>query len=503
MKILTAEQIKKVDVFTIQNQPISSIDLMEKAAEACSKWIMKHFDNQHNFHVFCGIGNNGGDGLAIARILKQKLYNVTVYVKKSDHYSEDFESNFELWHANKGQTITIESMVDLTLQPDENTIIIDAIFGYGLNRPVTGLESSIIQYLNSLNKKTISIDLPSGLFTNDNHKNTYDTIINADYTLTFEFPKLSLLLPDNEHKSGTIIILPIGLLPEGIAQQSTDVYFTTFEDCRRVYQPKTKFAHKGTNGHALLITGSLGKMGAAVLSSKACLKSGSGLVTALIPRSGNTVIQTANPEIMTLLSEEENIVSGNFAYHYDAVGIGPGIGKEQNTLALLKEVLMNCNKPLVIDADALNLLAEHTELQKTIPVNSIITPHPKELSRWIGSWKNDTEKIDKTLKLVDQLKIYVVLKGAYTCIFCPDGTLHFNSTGNPGMGTAGSGDVLTGIITGLLAQGYTAKESCILGVYLHGLAGDLASTEKSQESLIASDIIDFLGKGFLQFQPTF
>ena len=243
-------------------------------------------------------------------------------------------------------------------------------------------------------------------------------------------------------------------------------------------------------------------MGAAILSSKACLKSGSGLVTAFIPKIGNNVLQIANPEIMTLFSADENTIAGTIETHFEAVGIGPGIGKAPETLETLKYILLHCDKPLVLDADALNLLAKNPELQKSIPINSILTPHPKELSRWIGSWKNDTEKIEKVLKLVDQFKIYVILKGAYTCIFCPDGTLHFNSNGNPGMATAGSGDVLTGILTGLLAQGYTAKESCLLGVFLHGLAGDLAAKEKSQESLIASDIIDFLGKAYLQLNLT-
>jgi NAD(P)H-hydrate epimerase len=498
MKIINAQQMKAVDAFTIQNKPISSIDLMEKAAEECSKWIMAHFDNRYDFHVFCGTGNNGGDGLAIARILKQKLYPVTVYIKKSDSYSEDFESNLELWQDNKGRTVTLEKNTDFNFQFNENSIIIDALLGYGLNRPLAGFEAALVKSINSLHHKTISIDLPSGLFANDNSNNTYDTIINADYTLTFELQKLALLLPDNQTKSGEVVILPIGLLKESINQQETNYHFTTFSDCKAIYKPKPKFAHKGTNGHALIIAGSLGKMGAAILSSKACLKSGSGLVTAFIPKIGNNVLQIANPEIMTLFSADENTIAGTIETHFEAVGIGPGIGKAPETLETLKYILLHCDKPLVLDADALNLLAEHPELRKSIPINSIITPHPKELSRWIGSWKNDTEKIEKVLKLVDQFKIYVVLKGAYTCIFCPDGTLHFNSSGNPGMATAGSGDVLTGILTGLLAQGYTAKESCLLGVYLHGLAGDLAAKEKSQESLIASDIIEFLGKAYLQ-----
>lgn len=495
MKILTGEQTKEADAYTIANEPINSIDLMERAATNCFNWIVKHYNTETVFSVFCGVGNNGGDGLVIARLLKQANYKVNVFVVEfSLSYSSDFEINLErLKELLANIQVLKEENHHFTINP--NVIVIDAIFGSGLARPIEGFMVNIIQKLN--NYPIISIDLPSGLFSEDNRTNNKDCIIKAKTTLALEQPKLSLLFPQNNIYVGEFEVVPIGLHPTFIESIKSNYYYTTLHDIKIGLKQRAKFSHKGNFGHALIIAGSKGKMGAAILSSKACLRTGVGLLTAHVPKCGVEIIQTSVPEAMCVDSNENDFITNVVDLSvYNAIGVGPGIGTEKQTQNSFKLLIQNTNIPLVIDADAINILADNKTWISFLPPNSILTPHPKEFERLVGKWNSDEEKLTLLTELSIKYKIIIVLKGANTAISTPEGKVHFNSTGNPGMATAGSGDVLTGIITALYTQGYTAVESAIFGVYIHGVAGDIAKENLTEQGIIASDIIDEIPYAF-------
>jgi len=495
MKILTAQQIREADNFTIQHEPILSVDLMERASQQCVDWITKRFDTKNTFAIFCGVGNNGGDGLAIARLLLDKKYKVHVFVVEfSKNYSADFKVNLErLKKLNAEIELLTETNNEFTIS--SGTIVVDAIFGSGLNKTIYGFVSKIIEQINK--NTVVAIDLPSGMFCESNEENDLTNVVKATYTLTFQQPKLAMMFPQYANHFGEIEVLNIGLNVDFINQQQTFFYFTTKNDVKKNILKRAKFSHKGTYGHALLITGSKGKMGAAVLSSKACLRSGVGLLTTHVPQVSLSVMQTAVPEAMCSVDEDMNYFTLiKDTEKYGAIGVGPGIGMEKQTQNALKLLIQNTVLPMVIDAEALNSLAENKTWIAFLPNNSILTPHPKEFERLVGKWNNDEERLQLQRDFAVKQQVIVVLKGAYTAIALPNGNVHFNSSGNAGMASAGSGDVLTGIITSLLAQGYTPEQAAITGVYLHGVAGDIAKENVGEISLIASDIIEQLPSAF-------
>jgi ADP-dependent NAD(P)H-hydrate dehydratase / NAD(P)H-hydrate epimerase len=502
MKIFRSSQIREIDHFTIHNEPIKSIDLMERAASKITQWIIQHMSNDIAIQVYVGPGNNGGDALVVARQLAHQNFKPEVFIVRiSEKLSPDCEINLNrLKKETSIKVIELFSKNDLSEIPSE-TILIDGIFGSGLTRKPDGLAKETINHINNSKATIISIDIPSGLFGEDNSTNDSESIIKATYTLTLQFPKLSFFLPENEDYIGKWFILPIGLHPEIIKNTKTPFMFVQHDFIKENLKIRKKFSHKGTFGHVLLISGSYGKMGAAILAAKASLRTGSGLVTVHIPKLGYKIMQTALPEAMVSIDESDLIFSGlNNSLDYSSIGIGPGIGTKPNTVKGFTSLLNNYRNPLVIDADALNILSEHNELIRLIPENSILTPHPKEFERLVGKWKNDYERLQVQIEFAVKNKIVVVLKGAHTSIACPNGDCYFNCTGNPGMATAGCGDVLTGIILSLLGQGYEPKFAAIIGVYLHGLAADIAVEKTSQEALIASDIIENLGNAFLKIK---
>lgn len=501
MKILSSEEIRRADAYTIEHEPVKSIDLMERAAKECVKWIIPTLKGEKEISIFCGLGNNGGDGLAIARLLSQKKFKVEVFIiRYSDKCSEDFlvnEKRLKKIRKVKIHNITSVEQLGSSIISHRSSVIVDCIFGSGLNKPVEGLAADVINFINQSTCFVVAIDIPSGLFSGKNSQDEKNTIICANHTLTFQSPKLSFMFPENGKYVGDFSVLNIGLDEKFISSLSSKIYFVTEQDVRLILKPRNKFSHKGTFGHALIVSGSYGKMGACVLASRACLSSGTGLVTAHIPKCGYEILQTANPEVMVETDSSENIISDSIPLEkYNAIGIGPGIGTEKETQNVLKVLIQNSKLPLVLDADALNILSENKTWISFLPKNSILTPHPGEFKRLIGDSDNDYVRLQKQKEFSVKYGVYVVLKGAHTCITSPDGEVYFNSTGNPGMATAGSGDVLTGIITGLLAQGYDSKQACVLGVYLHGLAGDMAAKNLSEESLIAGNIIEFLGEAY-------
>lgn len=501
MKILTAQQIKEADEYTIQHEPVSSINLMERAANTCSRWIMERFPKETQFIAVCGMGNNGGDGLAIARLLLTNGYKVeTFIIPFFSNPSSDFSTNKKRLENIANTKITeIKEPADIiiTSSPYKNTVIIDAILGSGLSKPVEGKLADVIQKINSLHLPVISIDMPSGLAMEDNTSFNRKNIIKASFTLTFETPKLSFLFAENAENTGEFYVLDIGIDKDFLAQQKSSLYWITQGMVSRIFKHRARFSHKGTYGHALLIAGSYGKIGAAVLGAKSCLRSGVGLLTTHIPKCGYEILQSAVPEAMVMTDEDTLEFSGVKDFSkFNAIGAGPGIGTSDKTAKGLKILIQQTSVNMVLDADALNILSENTTWLSFLRRETIITPHPGEFARLTGKSSTAFEAYNKQREFAIKYGIYVILKGAYTSIATPDGEVYFNSTGNPGMATAGSGDTLTGIILGLLAQNYSPRQASILGVYIHGLAGDIAAQKWGENALIAEDITRCLGKAF-------
>lgn len=497
MKILSASQIRKLDQATIQNEPISSIDLMERASETFVNWFIKTFPNtDRNIQIFCGIGNNGGDGLAVARLLCQRFYKVQVFCCNiSTKTSEDFAKNLARLPKRQALELLEIQKEDSFPKLPSNGIVIDAIFGSGLNRPVQGYWADLILYLNKTAKTIVAIDIPSGLFAD---QATTSTHLQADYTFSFELPKLAFFFPQNQHSLGEWTTKSIGLDADFIKKTETSYHYITPKIIKSILKKRHKFDHKGTYGHALLIAGSYGKVGAAVLAAKACLRTGAGLVSIHAPKCAYQILQISFPEAMVSIDEHDFYFSKiPDLKAYKAIGVGCGLGTENITYTALVELIKKSSIPLVLDADALNILSQHQEFLKQLPNHSILTPHPKEFERLFGKTANDFDRNQLQREQAKKLQVYIILKGANTCIATPEGDCYFNSTGNPGMGTAGTGDVLTGMITGLKAQGYSSLEASLLGVYLHGLAGDLAVAKTGQEALLASDVIAHIGQAFL------
>jgi NAD(P)H-hydrate epimerase len=496
LKIFSVEQIKAWDAFTISNEPVKSIDLMERAARACSDWIIKNTDNNITLKIFCGKGNNGGDGLAIARHLSQKKYNIEVYIAGYvESGSDDFKLNLKRLKKTSAAIYFLESSNSFP-QLSGNDLIIDALFGTGLNKKLMGLLAQLVNHINASPCKVLSIDVPSGLFIEKTSKG--NAVINADWTLTFQNQKLAFLLAENAPYTGEVILLDIGLSKEYETNESARFNLIDKKIIGEIYLPRKPFVNKGDYGYACLLAGSYGMMGAAVLSARACLRSGVGKITCYACEAGYNILQTSVPEARCKVIGEQFIKGKPDLKDFDVAGIGPGIRKHPSHKLLLKNLFKDFKKPIVIDADALNVLSENKELYQFIPANSIITPHPKEFERLFEKPTSDFDRIELALSKAKELNIFIVLKGHHTFIATPDGKGFFNSTGNAGMATAGTGDVLTGIITGLLAQKYSSINACILGVYLHGLAGDIAAKNISKEALIADDIIQNLGKAFIE-----
>lgn len=488
MKILTTEEIRQADAFTISNEPIASIDLMERASKAFCLTFKNHFDIERSVKIFCGTGNNGGDGLAVSRLLKNYNFQVDTYtVNYSGSGSDDFIINYKRL-SKKAKIENIASMQDLP-EFDHEDIIIDALFGSGLTRPLTGLYGDVIEAINSLPNYKVSIDIASGLLADIPIAN--GIVFKPDLTISFQTPKMAFLIPENESFVGDWIIADIGLNDAFIQQTKTRNYLITDETVAKKLKKRKKFAHKGDFGKGIIISGSYGKMGASILSARACIRTGTGLLTLHIPQCGYNILQSSVPEAMVSTDKNEFFISSlPDLSDYNAIGVGPGIGTHSETINMIQKLFENNKIPLVLDADALNIISKSPSLIEKIPVNSILTPHIKEFERISGPSKNHFERLQKLTELASRHQVFIVLKGAFTAVSTPEGKTYFNSTGNPGMATGGSGDVLTGIITSLLAQNYTPEEASLIGVYIHGMAGDIAASKFGHEGLISSDIID-------------
>ena len=504
MKIFTSAQIHEHDKYTIEHEPISSVDLMERAAKAITHAIAERWSANTPIVVFAGPGNNGGDALAVARMLADKGYQVRVYLFNiHNNLSADCSVNRK--RLNESKKIKSFSEISLNFDPPqltEDTLVVDGLFGSGLNKPLSGGFASLVKYINQSPSKVVSIDIPSGLMCEDNTYNIRANIIRADVTLTLQYKKLAMMFADNQPYIGKLQILDIGLSKEYADNTECKYCIVDEADIRKLVRPRPDFVHKGSMGNALIVAGSYGMAGAAVLATKACLRSGAGKVTTRTPKNNCMIMQIAVPEAVLSIDPDAEVLSESAsADDIDALGIGPGLGQAETTAVALIGQFKRTHCPIVADADALNILANHRAWLQQLPKNIIMTPHPKEMDKLASNAANgDYDRLAKALDFAERHDAFIILKGHYTAVCTPQGKVFFNNTGNSGMATAGSGDVLTGILTGLLARGYSEEQACLLGVYLHGLAGDIAAGKLGKESLIASDIIDHLPMAFRSIQ---
>ncbi len=498
MKILSAAQTRDADAYTISHEPIASIDLMERASQAFVDWFVEQFPHAPGVKVCCGLGNNGGDGLAIARLLSNLHYQVEVWVVRyAEGTSADFATNAErLKRLFTPHEIRSEADVP-ALSADD--LVIDALFGSGLSRPLEGLAARVVEAINGSGATVVAVDVPSGLFVDA--PSTGPHIVKATHTVSFQLPKLSFLLPQSAPYVGDWHVVDIGLHPRAIAQAQTPYHYVEESYLKTLVRRRPKFAHKGLFGHALLVAGSHGKMGAAVLAARACLRSGVGLLTLHVPWSGYEIMQISAPEAMCLVDTQGQYVSEvGDTTAFNTIGIGPGLGTKLETGTAFEKLLQRTTAPMVMDADALNLLAKYPDLLPLLPPGSVLTPHPKEFERLTQKADHDYHRLELLREFARKHQVVVVLKGAHTATAWPTGEVYFNIAGNPGMATGGSGDVLTGIITALVAQHYPPGEAAVLGVYLHARAGDLAADARGYSALVASDLIEFLPGAFGAFK---
>ncbi len=498
MKIFSREQLAQIDRQTRLDEPISEIDLMERASKALSDWLTACYPVSTRVAVIAGVGNNGGDALAVARMMAEQNYPVTVFLPDLGRQrSEASHINLErLLDQSLVKTVELNDQTEFP-SLDEFHLLVDGLYGSGLNRPLEGFVCEVIEWMNQSGVEIVSIDLPSGLFCDGNGSN-FGAIVRATHTLTLEFPKLSLFFSENEPFFGSWTIIPFGTSAKAVEETGTNLYFTDQEIVSSILKKRKIFSHKGSFGHGLLISGSIGKYGAAQLAAKGALRAGLGLLTVHMPESAGIMLQISLPEAMSILDRgKEYVTELPDLKKYSAIAAGPGIGVEAATKDVIRQLIEQTKVPLVLDADALNILAENPAWLKDLGPNTILTPHPVEFDRLSGiATKTEEDRFLMAEQFVNSYGVVLILKGAYTRLFFPDGTIFFNCTGNPGMATAGSGDVLTGILLGLLCQGYTAKEATLLGVFLHGRSADLRARSTSEESLLAGEIADYLGDAF-------
>lgn len=503
MKIFTAAQIHELDKYTIEHEPVKGIDLMERAAKALAAAIMEEWADSTPMVVFAGPGNNGGDALAVARLLADAGYKVSVYLFNiHDKLSDDCAANRDrLVEQRKVQFTEISVNFDPP-KLNADTVVVDGLFGSGLNKTLMGGFASLVKYVNQSPCQVVSIDLPSGLMCEDNTYNVNANIIRANLTLSIQQKKLSMLFADCQQFIGRLKVIDIRLSPEYIMQAEAKCRILEENDVAPLLRRRSDFANKGTMGHSLIVAGSFGMSGAAVLATKACLRSGVGKVTVHTPTRNYDIMQISVPEAVLQLDKDDYEFSESVACDdFDSLGIGPGLGLSESTAVALIGQISRAKCPVVADADAINILASHQAWIQQLPKDIILTPHPKEFDRLMGSTSASAyDRLMRARQMAARIHGYIILKGHYSALCLPDGTVLFNPTGNSGMATAGSGDVLTGIITALLARGYDQRDACAIGMYLHGLAGDLAAKELGKESLIASDIINYLPKAFKRLE---
>jgi len=502
MRILSAAQIRALDEATTLEEGITSTNLMERATRAFFTAFRRHYGPKRPIAILCGTGNNGGDGFALARMMLMH-YNVMVFSALVGERSHDNAINHR---RAKKLGIKIHEVKPLDPFPKfhPDVILIDALFGTGLNRPLEGYWADFVDHYNEKNQTVVALDLPSGMLADTP---STGSVLRAERTISLGVAKLALFAPSNTQWLGRWEIAPFKLAHPDIVTRfledapAFDAFLMEPNALRKELKHRYANDHKGVFGHALLVAGAFGTMGAAVIAGRAVLRSGAGLLTCHVPRSGYEIMQISFPEAMCKIDVHRYRTTevGDLS-PYATIGAGPGLGTEVMTAAALRSVLERYDRPMVLDADALNIISAEPDLLQLVPKNSILTPHPKEFERLCGATEHDFARWQVQGAFAKQHGIYLLLKTGYTSVATPSGNLYFNPTGNPGMGTAGTGDALTGVIVGLLAQGYLPEHAACLGVYLHGLAGDIAAEELGQEFLLAEDVVGHLGQAFRQLR---
>jgi NAD(P)H-hydrate epimerase len=496
MIILNEAQIKAWDAYTIA-KGISSLELMEQAAIAVTdKLDLLLGEEDQEVLIICGNGNNGADGLAIARLLLDMDYIVDVFVSLEGDHTPEWKANYERLMNKDPEQLEIHTVWDPEkIELSTSGTVIDAMFGTGLKRPLSGKWLEIANWMNEQSNLTVAIDMPSGMYVD---RAPDGEVVYADLVLTFQCQRLAFMMPESEPHFGEVLVCNIGLSDTFLLEHDIRNFELSYYYLLPFLIDRNRFSHKGDYGHGLLVAGSLGKAGAAILAAGAAMRSGLGLLTAQIPGIMYSILQAAVPEAMVILDEKQHHISGiMIPEKIAALGIGPGIGKDPVTVEAISKLLKSKPAiPMVWDADALNILAMHKELLDMLPAGTIITPHPGEFDRLFGEQDDHYSRFATAQREAQQRKINIVLKGGITIICQSNGVSFFNTRGNPGMATAGSGDVLTGVILGLLSQGYSSDYASLLGVYIHASAGDLAAEDQGYESLIASDIVEYLGEAF-------
>jgi len=503
MKIFSAKQLRQADKATVQMKGITELELMESAGTKVFNWLHQRLQGtQVPILVFCGIGNNGGDGLVVARHLILHGYNVKIYVANfTDKRSECFLDNYDRIKDISHEWPTLMRSENDFPEIAPGDIIVDALFGIGLSRPLEGWLKALVIHLNKSEAFKLAVDIPSGLYA-DKPIGDAEAIVKAQHTLTFQAPKLSFFMPESGPFVSYYEVIDIGLDEDFLGGLTPLAELILKDDVRSLYHQREKFSHKGTYGHTLIVGGSYGKIGAIVLSSRAAYRAGSGLVTAYVPRCGYQVLQSTVPEAMVLTDQKEDVLHRiTYSLSPSAIAIGMGMGTGNDQISAMEDFLSTNKLPVVIDADGINCLAKKPGLLKWLSRDSVLTPHPGELRRLIGEWDNDYQQLDMTRKFARKHQCLVLIKGAHSKLVTPEKVL-INTTGNPGMATGGSGDVLSGLISGLMAQGYSSQEAATMAVYLHGSAGNIAAQSIGFEALMAGDIIDFTGDAFIAlFSP--
>ncbi|MDR0710832.1 MAG: NAD(P)H-hydrate dehydratase [Prevotellaceae bacterium] len=497
MKIIKSTDIQFVDSYTIAHEPISQQGLIGRVGRALALALVRRLPQRRRVAIVCGKGKNGGDGLALALSLAD---NASYHVRVLLCYPPQelcAEAAYFYGQVRQHQSVRCEQVSAAALPTfDADELLVDALFGTGLNRPLAGYERQLVRHINGSGSCVLAVDIPSGMPSDSELVEDKAAVVQARYTFTLNAPKLSMMLPASGEFAGELHALDIGLHPDAIGKVASPYYYFTQTDAQQLVKPRKKFSHKGCYGRCLLVAGSQGMMGAAVLAARACYHAGAGLLTAHVPACGASIMQLAVPEAVLSIDEDERCFTSLRrveASSYNALAVGCGIGCSEPVAKALEELLQAAPPArMVIDADAINIIAGNKRLLGLLPENTIITPHVKELERLVGICDRDEERLLRQQQLAREYRLVVALKGAHTSVALPGGAVTFNSSGNAGMATAGSGDALTGVILALLGQGYAPEQAAMLGVYMHGKAGDAAAAHTSQRFITATNIIEHL-----------
>lgn len=510
MKILTNQEIGQIERSTLYAQNISPVELVERAAGALAAKIRTLCNRDVPLIFLAGWGGNGADALEVARLMSLEGYRPVVYLfniggnKLNDVCRE---------MRNRLSTAPNATLVEVTgsqtfrwPEISVDSVIVDGLFGAGLNRELPRTFQLLAQNINQSGAMVISIDIPSGLMSEWNGSASRAHMIHADVTLTIEFPRLAFMLGDNAEVVGDWSVVKIGYDPTAVKKAPFTYFLVDRQLVKSHLKERKKFSSKFDYGHAIIFAGCRGMFGAAVLTARGALRAGAGKVTVHSASDCGNILQSSTPSAMFEADSRSQVISAMpLSSKYNAIGVGPGIGKAEETIVAFEKLAKAASAAsirMVVDADALNIIAKRPNILNYLPALSVLTPHAGEFDRLFGKSESDEERLKKAIRCAEDYNLIIVLKGHNTAIIRPDGKIMFNSTGTPAMATAGSGDVLTGVITGLMASGLRSELAAFVGVYAHGLAGEIAAATNGQYGVTAEDIAANIGVAIKQIMES-